>query len=512
MALPLRQSDDLARCALADLADDIDELQYLAGSQLRRLRAARLQTRRMRHAFQARTLRTELAQLLSAENTFRSYEQALGTCLYEITRGTACVDGLRAIKNEYADLLRLQQGISAALIAGSDWQSPVFDGAGYPTAGRHSGVVVEHVDDYKRDRHPSARTFEERYLREYVAAPDGLELQARMTACGMAAFTTILHFLCSAIDQARPVVATRGMYHECRGLLADSPLGVRVHWVDDGDTAEIRRACRQLQPAALFLDSMCNSKELAVPDTTRVLLDLADSKRRDIYVVVDNTCAPIFSHPFRVSAWSKHLRVLMFESLTKYAQFGFDRVAAGMIVAPIPEADELDRLREHLGTNVSDVSVAAVPEPNRALLGRRLRRIERNAGLLAQHIAEYAETPGMPVRVVYPGLSSHPCHGAARRLGFYGGFFALRVGLKDPSPADQARLVSRLIRSARRRNVSLVAGASFGFNVTRAYRTATEIGLGPFVRISAGTEDLLEVERLKEVFSGVTPELSAVNC
>ena len=509
MARPLRLGDDLDERALADLADDIDELQYLAGSQLQRLRTARLEIERTQSAFRPRTLRTELAQLRSAENTFRDYEQVLGTCLHDILRGVGGVERLRAVKNEYADLLRLQQGISSALITGSDWQSPAFDGAGYPTAGRHAGVITEHHDDYKRDRHPGAQSFEQNYLREYVDAPTGLGVRALATACGMAAFTTILHFLCSVLDKKKPVIATRGMYHECRGLLVESPLGPRIHWVEDDDTAEIKTACRRLEPAAVFWDSMCNSKGLAVPDSRRLLLDLAESSRSDIYVVVDNTCAPVFSQPFPVAAWNRHVRVLMFESLTKYAQFGFDRVAAGLVVAPGPETDELDRLREHLGTNVADVCVAAVPQPNRALLTRRLRRIERNAGLLSQHIAQSAERYRAPVRVVYPGLPSHECHAAARRLGFYGGFFALDLLHEDPSPVAQGRLVSGLIQSARRHNVNLVTGASFGLNVTRVYRTATEIGLGPFVRIAAGTEDRMEIEDLKEVFTDVVRQLSA---
>ena len=503
MALRFRARDDLAERTLADLADDIDELRSLAKSQLQRLRAARLEIEKSRGGFRPRTLRTELAQLRSAEDTFRSYEQTLGDCSRDVSRSVVSIDRLRAVKSEYADLLRLQQGISAALIAGSDWQSPVFEGAGYPTAGRHNGNVVEHVDDYKRDRHPGERSFEASYLREYVDATHGLKLGAAMTACGMAAFTTILHFLCSTLDPSRPVVAVRGMYHECRGLLADSPLGPRVHWVDDSNTAEINSACRRLQPAALLLDSMCNSKGLAVPDVRGLLLNLAGSTRRDLYVVVDNTCAPIFCQPFDTPLWNAHLRVVMFESLTKYAQFGFDRVAAGIIVAPKREIDQLDGLREHLGANIADVCVSAIPEPDRALFSRRLRRIERNARLLAQHIAQCAESHRAHVKVVYPGLPSHECHGVARRLGFYGGFFALSLTQEDFSPDAQGHLVSELIRAARRCEVNLVASASFGFNVTRVYRTATEIGLGPFVRIAAGTEDRMEIEDLKRVFSMV---------
>jgi len=428
----LRVSGDLVDCALEDLTDDVHELFHLANGQLRRLRTARREIEGARRAIRPRTFRTELAQLHSAESTFSTYVRDLGDCLAEARRRAVPIDRLRRVKFEYADLLRLQHGIASALMVGSDWQSPVFEGSGLPTAGRLLGAVTEHLDDYKRDRHPQARTFEDGYLREYVDVPAGLEARALMTSCGMAAFTTILHHLCTVLNKGSRVVAARGMYHECRALLAKSPLGDRVHWVDESDTKEIIRACRKVQPAAIFWDSICNSKGLAVPDTRAILLELAASARRDVWLVIDNTCASLFCQPFHAAALNPHLRPLVFESLTKYAQFGFDRVAAGMIVAPGREAAELDALREHLGTNIADNCVAAVPEPNRGLLARRLRRIERNARLLAGHARRAASAFPVPVvEAIYPGLETHECHGAARRLGFNGGFFAMEFPIED---------------------------------------------------------------------------------
>lgn len=495
--------------ALDDLIEDIDEIRSLTASQLHRLRSARSAVEGARHAYRRRTFVTELAQLRSAEDVFHSYAGDLLDHLHEARRRRATVDRLRRVKSEYADLLRLQQGVSAALTVGSDWQSPVFQSSGHPTAGRHSGSVTEHLDDYKRDRHPQARTFEESYLHEYVDVPPGIEVRALMTGCGMAAFTTILNYLCTALDSKTAVVAARGMYHECGRLLADSPLGPRVCWVDETDTAEVLDVCRRLEPAAMFLDSMCNSKRLAVPDEQAIMLELAASVGRDIYVVIDNTCASVFCQPFHLAALNPRLRVVLFESLTKYAQFGLDRVAAGMIVAPAREAAVLDGLREHLGTNIADVCVSMVPEPNRALLTRRLRRIERNARMLAEHVKRCADARSAPVvGATYPALETHPCRRAAQRLGFFGGFFAVEFRPEWECAEGHGRFVSRLIHDARRRKVNLAAGASFGLNVTRVYRTATEPGMGPFVRVAAGTEDVMEVEILKEVFASAIDALA----
>jgi cystathionine beta-lyase/cystathionine gamma-synthase len=500
---------DVVAGALHDLTEDIDELCSLMASELHRLRSARSAIENARHAYRRRTYVTELAQLRSAEDVFYSYARDLREHLHEARRRRATVDRLRKVKSEYADLLRLQQGISAALAVGSDWQSPVFEGSGHPTAGRHSGSVTEHLDDYKRDRHPQASAFEASYLREYVDVPPGFNVRALMTACGMAAFTTVLNYLCSSLGPPAAVVAAKGMYHECRQLLADSTLGARVCWVDEMNTGEVIDACRRLEPAAVFLDSMCNSNRLAVPDLQAIMFELAASAGRDVYLVIDNTCASIFCQPLHLVALNPRVRPLVFESLTKYGQFGLDRVAAGMIVAPEREAPPLDCLREHLGTNIADVCVSMVPEPNRALLTRRLRRLERNAQLLANHVVRCAdERPGPIVGATYPALESHPCRGAARQLGFFGGFFAVEFRPDWDCAEGHGRFVSRVLHDARRRKVNLAAGASFGLNVTRVYRTATEIGLGPFVRVSAGTEDALEVEALKDVFASAIDALA----
>jgi cystathionine beta-lyase/cystathionine gamma-synthase len=273
-------------------------------------------------------------------------------------------------------------------------------------------------------------------------------------------------------------------------------------------TAGVIDAFMRLEPAAVVLDSMCNSRGLCVPDWVTLMDSLARAATKDVRVVVDNTCASALFQPLTLAPPNPHLRLLMFESLTKYAQFGFDRTAAGMIVAHEGDAAALDGWREHLGTNIADQCVWVIPEPNRGMLCRRLRRIERNASLLAHHIAEVCErVPGPVTGVCYPGLATHPCHAGAARLGFSGGLLALELAPEWDGPRGQGRVVRNLIAEARRAGASLVAGAGFGFNVTRIYRTATDAGLDPFLRISAGTEDLLEVERLKSVFARTVKRL-----
>src|SRR5205823_966560 len=134
--------------------------------------------------------------------------------------------------------------------------------------------------------------------------------------------------------------------------------------------------------------------------------------------------------------------------------------------------------------------------PRRCSCSTTRARLGRNAEALAAHV----EDAGSPfVRATHPSLESHRGHALARRLWFRGGYVELDLGV-DAGPDERRRFAARLLAEARRRSVPLVAGASFGFDVTRVYVTAADASAGtPFVRVAAGTEHRLAVERMKEV-------------
>ena len=127
------------------------------------------------------------------------------------------------------------------------------------------------------------------------------------------------------------------------------------------------RTIEELGPSAIFLDSLSNTKWMPVADLRPLTECLRDS---ETYLVIDNTGLSVFSQPFAHAGDS--VRLIVFESLLKYAQLGLDRANAGVIVAPRETAEVLSEYREHLGTNVADVAVHALPSPDRGVLERRL--------------------------------------------------------------------------------------------------------------------------------------------
>jgi cystathionine beta-lyase/cystathionine gamma-synthase len=309
----------------------------------------------------------------------------------------------------------------------------------------------------------------------------------------MAAFTTLLSFLSLEGKLDGPVIAGAGLYHESRLLLARTLPG-RIRFVDERDTRALLRAIGELNPRAIFLDSLSNTTWMPVPELAPVIERLRGTAT---YLIVDNTGLSVSCQPFALAGDS--VRLVVFESLLKYAQLGLDRANAGVIVARADDAELLSSYREHLGTNVADVAVHALPRPDRRVLERRLARLQRNALFLATRLSERSPTS---VEIVYPGLPSHPCAQAASRLVFSGGCLSIVFREHDGRLRRERALVEAAVAEGAKRGVALLAGSSFGFDTTRIYLTAARGECGePFVRVAAGTEHRLALETLAETLA-----------
>jgi cystathionine beta-lyase/cystathionine gamma-synthase len=501
---------DLLAESFRDLQEDFDELAALARSTYATLTRAHAEIL----VAGAHVPRATIRSLEDEARLLRFRYRALISDLRELKQqagGTGKDPGLLRRLSErkvaHADLARSLVARVAALITATDWQSPSIEHSLHSMAGRHTGRVTEHVDDYKRDRHPDADEFEARYLREYVDASEGWELGALMTSCGMSAFSTVLaHLVMDGVLQG-PALVGRSVYHECRDLIWRSGIGPQAGDIDETDLDRLLARMKRDRPAGLFLDSLGNVKDVVVPDLPRILAGLAGlGPGPPIHVVIDNTGLSARCQPFGMITRSGAVPVIpiVFESLTKHAQFGLDRTTAGVIVAPVDVVRNLSRYREHLGTNVGDTAPHVVPRPDRWLLERRLDRLGRNAGELATHLQDIIEATRGDVLtgITYPGLPGHVSYEVAGSLPFRGSFLAVDFHSSHDTYEVHRRFVKSVLYEAERATVPIAVGASFGLNVTRIYVTAsTSVGGTPFVRIAAGTEHRLQLEALKQVFA-----------
>lgn len=194
---------------------------------------------------------------------------------------------------------------------------------------------------------------------------------------------------------------------------------------------------------------------------------------------------------------------MVFESLNKYHQFGLDRVTAGIIWMWGAGFGTFNFARVHSGTNIVDSSCYALPKPNATFLKKRLQRLDRNATFLASEMEQQlnAHSSKKIESIIYPSLESHPSFSWSKNYFFHGSYFVVQFHKNYQKVSEYRKFIAVVLNTAKKQKVFITAGTSFGFNTTRIYLTARNTKFGtPFVRVSVGTENRLELENLKNVF------------
>ena len=501
--------------SLADLREDIQDLLALAESCGKRVLRHKGGLERSKGVYHDGTLTFLTAQTEQLRRAYRDVDASLRA---ELKKASAWTDGdvtrLIKLKRATADLLRALQSNLAFVLSAGDWQSPSFLHSALPQAGTQTGKIVGTRNDYKRDRHLDANTFETAFAREYFGSGALFPIEAYLMSSGMAAFSTLVFHLRADQQVRGPILVGASAYFENKIVLERAFPG-QVRYVNESDADAVVDAARRLRPQAVFLDTLCNTDTLAAPDVAAIVPRLLAVLPKKSFLVVDNSGMSIACQP---SDWLKTVgsalrpvvrmerktRVFVIESLNKYYQFGFDRVTGGIVWTPAEfAASGIAKARVFLGTNMPDASVLAMPEPWKDGLRRRMGRMGRNAMLLAERIEAYlGEHPGGPVsHVVYPGLATHSSAAWSKSRWFHGSFLVLAFRNDRQDTRTYQKFVSRAIDRARRDGVDLVSGTSFGFDVTRVYLTALRATgvTKPFVRVSAGTETAGEIEAVASV-------------
>ena len=441
----------LLAAACAELADDLGELAWIARDQAERAALGD----------GGRLLAELRCEALADAYALDALVLGIGEAPSRRALGVAS-----ASRIELLHAIRRRQAVLAGALVAASWQSPSIRHARCSQAGPADGRVTAHHDDYARDRHPAGVAYE-----RALAATRSPGCVALLTSCGMSAVVVVLAHLEEALRDG--VLIGASTYHETRDLVRRASPGALclAEHPDEAFAAAIARR----RPACAVIDAVATEEGVAVPDVAGIARRLA-AARPGAWLVIDVTGAPLAIDLFSLpEVQSGRLRVLAIESLTKHAQLGLDRVTAGAIYATNGDAAALDVLREHLGANIADASVHALPTPHRAVLARRLARHARNARALTRRMTT-AAPPGVVVAHRLPAT-----------------WLTLRLGTRERAAA----FVDAALEHARERGTALVEGASFGLDTTRVYAPSPGEGEScGFVRISAGIEHVEALERL----------------
>jgi len=420
----------------------------------------------------------------SINQTIEHYQKTLAQHLTQI-QSNMFEDTLQDQAREF---LRTSIGQIAALITSTDWQSPTFAHALFSQAGRETGKIYATRNDYKRDQHWDAFIYEQAFLKEYIDVFFKLPAHVFATSSGMAAFTTILLFLIGEKKLSGPILAGDSIYFENKGMLTQL-FGDNVVYSNEQNLESFIHDVQTHKPAAIFIDSLTNAPDIITPDVTQLIQWLVSHVERETYLIIDNTGLSVALQPYKhIVARRTKLRIITFESLNKYHQFGLDRTTGGIITAYGTETGKLFEYRDHAGTNISDVAAAMLPTPNRKFLTAKLKRHERNAKMLSSALQTW--------------ITSHPKH-AVTGVSYpgQGSYLALQFAHNKQTIPTYNKFVSKALAHAKRLNVNLTSGTSFGLPTTRIYLTAVRSHPNtPFVRIALGTEHKLSIRTLIEVF------------
>ncbi len=265
---------------------------------------------------------------------------------------------------------------------------------------------------YLYSRHSSPSNL---YLGEALAALEGTET-ANVYASGMGAITSVIMQLCSAGDH---IVSSRTIYGGTYAFMKNFlvKFNIATSFVDTTKIEAIEKVITH-NTKMIYCESISNPL-LEVADI-RALAKLA--KKYGIPLVVDNTFSPLTIAPALLGA------DIVIHSLTKFINGSSDCVA-GAVCGSKPFCLSLKDVNSGsgmlLGSTLDSLRAASILK-NMRTLHIRMKMHSANALYLAQNF----ENQGL--RVVYPGLETHPGHAVMKRqmnpeFGF-GGLMTMDVG------------------------------------------------------------------------------------
>ncbi len=277
---------------------------------------------------------------------------------------------------------------------------------------------------YLYSRHSSPSNL---YLGEAMAALEGTET-ANVTASGMGAITATILQLCGAGDH---IVSSRTIYGGTYAFMKNflQRYQISTSFVPITRVKEVEAALTP-HTKMIFCEAVSNPLlEIAdIPTLAKV------AKKHGIPLVVDNTFSPLSIAPARLGA------DIVIHSLTKFINGSSDCVA-GVICGTRDFCLSLKDVNHGAGMllgSTLDSHRAASILKNLRTLHIRMKKHSDNALFLARQF----EKDGL--RVVYPGLLSHPGHPIMvkqmeEEYGF-GGILTIDVGGLDAANSLMERM------------------------------------------------------------------------
>jgi methionine-gamma-lyase len=272
---------------------------------------------------------------------------------------------------------------------------------------------------YLYSRHSSPSNL---YLGEAMAQLEGTE-SANVFASGMGAISAVVFQLCDTDDH---IVCSRTIYGGTYAFLKNfvKKFNISTSFIDITDLDMVEQSITP-KTKMIYCEAISNPL-LEIADIT-ALSKLA--KKHGIPLVVDNTFSPLNINAAQLGA------DIVIHSLTKFINGSSDCVAGAVCASSdfcLGLKDVNNGAGMLMGSTLDSLRAASILK-NMRTLHIRIKKHSENALYLAQEF----EKDGL--KVVYPGLESHPGHKLMKsqmnpEYGF-GGLLTLDVGSVDQANA-----------------------------------------------------------------------------
>jgi cystathionine gamma-lyase len=309
---------------------------------------------------------------------------------------------------------------------------------------------------------------------------------------GLGAETSLVLGLLKAGDH---IVAFDDLYGGTRRLLTrvfQERFNIEVSYVDARDPQEVEKAMR------------ANTRLVWLETPTNPLLKLCDIRaiseiahKTDAVVVVDNTfMSPYFQQPLNLGA------DIVMHSTTKYINGHSDSIGGALMMNDGELYEKLKFVQNAAGAILSPFESYLILRGTKTL-AVRMRQHQENA----LQIARYLENHPKVVRVIYPGLESHPQHELAKRqMSGFGGMVSAEL---DTSLAKAKQFVESLKYFALAESLggveSLVELPALMTHASVPAEERQKIGLSDgLVRFSVG------IENVEDLLSDIENALKSV--
>ena len=267
--------------------------------------------------------------------------------------------------------------------------------------------------DYARTNHPNRKALE-----KTLAKLEG-GTAAYVFSSGMAAIDSVFRLLRPGDHVILSQAVYGGVYRLTTQLLVQ--FGIEFAYVDTSSLDQVEKA---LKPNTRMVYVETPTNPTMIVTDIRAISKIA--RERNLKLVVDNTfLSPYFQQPIALGA------DIVVHSMTKFLNGHSDCTGGAVILTNKDDAEKIYFLQRSVGAGLAPMDCFLVSRGLKTL-AVRMQQHDKNGIEVAKFLAGHKKV----VRVIYPGLPSHPQHEIAKRQqqGF-GSMISFDTGSMDSAKA-----------------------------------------------------------------------------